>query len=164
MVMLLLVAALLGTPDGFRESVRLAPAVSHVAGKPAFVRCATTDGAWSAMLMRWSLPRDVDALTFPNENGTYFSRPTCRALEGWMRGKNAPSPAELGPVALSLAHEAQHVRGIIDEGEAECRAVRHLPTLLRQWFGIRRAVTLKRVMTAAMSNHRAKPAEYRAVC
>jgi hypothetical protein len=36
--------------------------------------------------------------------------------------------------ALTLAHEAQHAAGILDEGEAQCRAVRLAPSLLGRYL------------------------------
>ena len=164
MRLLLLLALMVPTPEGFRESVRLEPISSAVSGKPTFVLCARTDSAWQAKLSPWPYLRAADAITFHDEDGSYFARLTCQRLEGWLRGKNAPTPAELGRAVLSLVHEANHVRGVIDESDADCAALRQMPAVLKRWFGIKRAKTLRAVMNAAWADHRAAPAVYRTSC
>lgn len=151
-------------PVGFRESARLQPIAAGLAERPVFVRCATSESAWAAMLAPWDLPAGVDALTFPDNAGSYLAPRTCRELEGWLRGKSAPTPQRLGVVVLSLVHETMHLRGVDPEAEAECAALRAMPAVLRRWFGIKRAVTLRAVMNAAWANHRTKPVAYRTLC
>jgi hypothetical protein len=53
----------------------------------------------------------------------------------------------------TLVHEALHVRGLSDERETECAAIRELPRWLRSQFGIRKPKTLRLVMKGARWSH-----------
>lgn len=161
MTLLLLLALLVPTPEGFRESARLTPIAGAIAGKPSSVICARTDTAWTALLAPYDFPPNVDAITLRDEPITYLSPPTCRRLEGWLRGKNAPTLRDLGVVALSFTHEAMHLRGILGEREAECGALQRLPAVLKTHFKVRRADSLRIAMAAARANHLKKPLAYR---
>lgn len=160
----LAVPASAAPPEGFRDSARLTPIASGLAGRPVFIRCAVSVEAWQAMLKPWDFPSTVDGLTFPDNAGSYFAPRTCRALEGWLRGKNAPTPAILGIYALSLVHETEHLRGVNTEAGAECAALKELPAVLTRWFKIKSVTIRKAVMKAAWANHRAKPAAYTSDC
>ena len=156
--------ALGGTPEGFRESARLTPIASDVSGKPVFVRCATSEATWEAFLRPWDLPPRIQGLTFPDNDGTYLKPTVCRALEGWLRGRSAPSVETLGVMALVLAHEAVHTRGVDDESVTDCTALRELPSVLRRWFAVRRQAALRVAMNAAWAAHRSRPPVFRTVC
>lgn len=158
--MLVALAMLAPPPEGFRESVRLTPIAAALAGKPVAVHCATTDAAWAALLKPYDYPADVDAITIFSYDTSYLSPVTCRRLEGWLRGKNAPTAAQLGIVVLSLTHEAMHLRGILDERGAECGAMARLRSVLRVHFKIRRETTMRVALSAARALHNMKPAAY----
>lgn len=153
-------------PEGFRESARLSPIISRVAGVQATVYCASSPATWRdhiaevypAALPRWS---SIVALTVRGEDFTRFATWECQALEGWLRGKPVTA-AVLGRAILTLTHEAQHLAGITDEGAAECAGLRLVRSTALRSFRVKKQ--LAAVVAAARREHALKPASYRSVC
>lgn len=166
MRLLLLVLALAGPPEGFRESARLGPIASAVAGAPAAVYCARTTPAWAAQIAATGGgdPRLIGGYAMVAESAMHLSPWTCRQLEGWLRGKSVPTLAQFAGSTLLLVHEAIHLRGTTDESVTQCTALRDLPGVLTRRFGVKRAKTRRAIMAAAWRLHRSSPAEYRRLC
>lgn len=108
-----------------------------------------------------TVPQWARVLGYYVASEVFLSPSTCRALEGWLRGKNVPTLKQLAIQSLTLVHELMHTRGIRGEGDAECAALRALPGVLRVHFHVRDAVTLRKVMQLARADNAAKPYEYR---
>jgi hypothetical protein len=63
-----------------------------------------------------------------------------------------------------LTHEAVHLRGITDESRAECAALRLLPAVLRDRFGLKSA-SVRRQLVAFVTRQRPwLPVEYQRAC
>lgn len=166
MTLLLLLALMVPVPDGFRESARLEPAVSHVARQPAAVACARTIVPWATQVAATGGgdPRLIGGYALVDERAVHLAPWTCQQLEGWLRGKNVPTIKQFAGSALALVHEAIHLRGVMDEAVTQCTALRELPAVLRRYFGVKRAVMLRKLMAAAWALHRSAPVEYRRLC
>lgn len=96
---------LLGRDDAYVHCERLSAALLDASGNEGSVTW-TADG---------SLPRRAD-LTWS----------TCRNLAKWERsGQKASAPRSQIIAVHVLAHEAMHVSGVMDEAEAECRAMQY---------------------------------------
>ena len=153
-------------PEGFRETTRLQP-IAVALSPAALVYCSMSNTAWQADITVRFPSLDWTRVGGYRARGTSDVRLapwTCRALEGWLRGKSVPTLTMLGRHALTLTHELMHTRGINDESETDCAALREMPAMLRTWFKVRNTVTLRTIMAAAWADHRSKPAAYRTVC
>jgi hypothetical protein len=102
--------------------------------RPGFSR-ATEAAAYCLTASEW-----VAFAADPWDGGYYlpetqqvFLNPwDCRVLDHRKRAR----PYELIPAVFTLAHERQHVLGVLDEDEADCQAGRTLP-LIAHRLGIR---------------------------
>lgn len=166
MVTLFLVAALLGTPEGFRDSVRLEPIAGTVVPGVS-VYCPRTEAVWRTEVGNrfpeapWNRVGGFYETGAGGPDELYLSPWGCRALEGWLRGKNTPTLRYLAVYGLTFVHELMHLRGIAGERDADCAALKALPGVLRTHFKVRSAATMRRVMAYAWADNRAKPAAYR---
>ena len=164
---LALTAAASAAPDGFRESARLTPIASGVTGRPVTVWCARTPAIWRDTVVplypgqRWAT---LNGYAMVNEPATYLAPWVCQTLEGWLRGKSAPTPEVLGRRLLTLVHEAIHLRGILDEGVTDCTALSLVPGVARASFRIRSAKVLHAVVRAAQDEHNESPVKFRGSC
>lgn len=163
LLLALLLAAETGAtaPEGFRESVRLTPRAQAISGNPeAVIYCARTYAAWETKVLEFhgtsTPPHLVRGMTVITQGVVYLTRPVCLALENWIRGKPA-SAWDVGVSALVLAHEAMHLRGVINELEAECPALRALPATLRRHFGVKKQKTLRAMLAAARTVNARSP-------
>lgn len=166
MRLLLLVLAFTGPPDNFRESARLTPIASHVAGGPIAVHCARTYTAWATQVAATGggNPRSIGGYALVEAGEIHLAQWTCRQLEGWLRGKNVPPLKQFATAAFGFVHEAIHMRGETDESVVDCAALRELPGVVTRRFGVKRAATRRAIMAAAWAAHRASPLEYRRLC
>ena len=161
---LALAATASAAPDGFRESVRLSPIASGVAGRPVTVWCARTPVIWrdAVQALDPSLSGTTRGLAgVPDADSMQLAPWVCRTLEGWLRGKGAPTPENLGREILTLVHESVHLRGIVDEGVTTCTALPLVPGIARASFKIRSAKVLRAVVQAAWADVRGA---YRGPC
>lgn len=141
-------------PDGFRESWRLTPRAAVIAGVPdAKVYCARTAIDWSEFVASQGHSGRIEGLTDSAQKLTYLPPASCRTLENHLRGRKVGWFA-LGFAAQTLVHEAMHLRGIRDEFQAECQALREVPKWLRTRFGITRAQPLRLAMRGVRYSHR----------
>ena len=162
LVVVVVPAAAAAAPSGFRETSRLQPIASAVS-PGAIVYCSRSEDLWRTDVSErfpgapsWSR---VGAYYVGSE--VFLSPFACRALEGWLRGKNVPTLQYLAVYSLTLVHELMHARGIVSERAADCAALKVLPGVLRTYLHVRNAVTLRRVVRLAWADNAAKPAEYR---
>ena len=146
--------------DGFRESTRL-ETKAQVYGVPAVVYCSRTAAIWRDYITpnipvtrRWT---SVQGWHPADTQDVYLYSETCAYIEGWMRGRPVP-PERFGGSLSILLHELQHVRGILDESDATCAALKDLPGVARKLFGVRKAKTLRAVVFGANAGW---PSEYR---
>lgn len=146
-----------GAPDGFRESARLTPRVRAISGNEAsVVFCASNTAAWATRMKEYlpdANPSRIVAFYVYDENAAYFQAHICSALERWLRGKPV-TQYEVGVAALSVAHEAHHARGIIDERQAECDALARLPRTLRVHFAVKNPLAVRAMVAAARADNR----------
>lgn len=153
--------------DGFRTSTRLSPIASGVTGRPVTVWCARTPVIWrdAVQALYPTLLGSTRGLAgVPDADSMQLAPWVCQTLEGWLRGKNAPSPENLGREILTLVHESIHLRGVVDEGLADCAALPLVPGVARTSFKIRSAKVLRAVVQAAWADHNGKGAAYRGPC
>ena len=167
---LALAAAASAAPDGFRESVRLSPIASGVAGRPVTVWCARTPVIWRdtvRAVLGPNAPLPGGWAEVPDAGSMQLSPRVCQMLEGWLRGKSVPTPEDLGRGIRVLVHESVHLRtpGVDDdEGVTDCTALSLLPTVARTSFKIRSAKVLRSVVQVAWAEHNASGAKYRGSC
>lgn len=136
LVALVATSGAFAAPEGFRESSRLTVRAKALSGNEATaVYCARTVAAYDEMVDELLGPNAPNprAFAIPTMNSIYLYNSTCLALEKWIRGK-AVSLHSVGVEAHTLAHEAQHLAGVIDERTAECSSLRFLPDTLRRHF------------------------------
>ena len=157
----LAVPAAAGAPDGFRDSARLQPITSAIAGRPVVVRCARTNDAWTALLNEYRVP---NARGLVLHDAAYLSTNVCRSLEGWLRGKAAPTVGTLGVDALTLTHEAMHLRGLVNEHDTDCAALKELPRVLRVQFRVRSTRNLAFAIRYAWAEHNSSSPIYAGPC
>lgn len=160
LVALIATSGALAAPDGFRESSRLTVRARALSGNEAtVVYCARTYSDWRAKVEEWFGPEvgsGARGLTVYSENAAYIEPASCVSLESWLRGKKV-SIWSVGQGSLTLAHEANHLRGIVDERTAECSALRDLPATLRRHFGVKATKTLREMIAGAKSLNRRSP-------
>ena len=127
-------------------SARAAPyhaGLSYVAGAPTF--CASA-AEWRELGEAWGYePGALGGLYFPDERVVRLAPHTCRALLA-----TGEEPRSAVVEALhAVAHERQHVLGVLDEDQADCLGamampwaarrlqlpVRHLRPAARHFFG-----------------------------
>jgi hypothetical protein len=72
---------------------------------------------------------------------------------------------DAGPAIETLAHEAEHAKGVGDESEAECAALKVTAEVGIRFFGLRgQRRFLRDMLTVAWRQHRALPAAYTHLC
>lgn len=152
-------------PEGFRDSTRLSSIATEIVGKPVVVSCARTKDAWVGFSNLQGIPGGAARGFADQPDGVaYLTVNVCRALEGWLRGKNAPTILTLGSEALTLVHETMHLRGISNEHAADCAALAELPRVLRIHFRVKSARLLSLAMRSAKAEHDSAPAAYTGAC
>jgi len=126
-------------PEGFRYSYPLSKRAVKISGQPgARIYCAPTRAVFDAFAVEQIGRSNVDGLTSTPTRETAFPPYVCRTLEAFLRGVNV-SNRSLAVAMLGLVHESMHLRGIVSEGVAECRALKLLPSVARYRFEIRSA-------------------------
>lgn len=165
---------------------RLDAIASSVAGKPASVVCTINAEEWDARVQEVSkgTRRGTSAGGFAYAGtSTLFLGPhACITLKQVFEG--GVVYAGLNPTAfalLTLLHEAVHLRGVVDEGETECIALRAfqsylddigVPATVRKAVNVKGRYTLRSVSnphirllsTYAQRHHDQRPLEYRGNC
>lgn len=166
MVAVLVAAVALTVPAGFVENAKLDARASWVAQKPVAVYCARTDADWAAFLSSVNdTVTDANGVTI-TVGGTeaYLSARTCYPLLARLR-KHPFSLLALGAAVEVVAHESFHMRGVVDEGQAECDAYSIVNDyLVAQWGFKRGSVAYMTAFNGARNTHRSLPPAYRAVC
>lgn len=74
---------------------------------------------------------------------------------------NAKAVWEQGLAVLTLAHEAVHMSGVWDEGQAECHALAHTDRVLAR-FGV--TTRMEALRQSVQTAHAISPPQYRAIC
>lgn len=99
----------------------LADVASALAGTEVTVRCETVGEAWvQAHPERGYVRIGADGVP---ERHAVITYDTCRDLQAWVRSDHR-STTDAQVVAVHvLAHEAMHMRGLVDEAKAECAAL-----------------------------------------
>lgn len=152
-------------PAGFYEAVRLDPAASFVAGKPASIYCAATMAAYyEAGVAATGRPSQGTA-GFSTIGGSqsFLSTWVCSYLNRWLAHK----PVTRYHLAVSievLAHEAELERGIADESLADCAALAAMPQVVRRFFPLRGIYTLHGLMADAWAAHALESPVYLTNC
>lgn len=131
-------------PAGFRESPKLEPVASFIAGRPAQVWCATSSEAWQAAVTK-AFPGSttfVDAFSWPYEAMTFYRPDICDVFEQW-----DPSTRPVGKTRfafdvfagnlITFVHESIHAGGFVDELQTQCRAKRKIAEVAIRFFGFK---------------------------
>jgi hypothetical protein len=150
-------------PVGFRDTPRLEAAASWVAGKPVHVWCATSQSVWATAAANGGLTDTAGFVMQVGGSDEYLSTRTCAALNAYLNRRGVDE-YDLARRLLVLAHESEHLHGIADESEADCAALRAMPTMIRRWFPPRRGYALHDVMAYAWDAHQREPAAYTRLC
>lgn len=175
LVALVAAAALCGTagaadiapPAGFVANASLSNAEAFVAGKPVAAFCAPTEAALAATVdPSYNVEgQAIQGSTVVGGGMSFFSPTVCTFLRLWMNGKLVTrKPINLLTVAmaaLTVAHEAELAKGISDETDADCAALKTLPSLVSKFFPLRKRETLHAFMADATEIHTLSPAIYR---
>jgi hypothetical protein len=139
-----LAAAAAPARAGDQPHPTLDAAASEVAGRPVTVRCENSQTEWTATVaaIPGSPPRAGGYVHGVDSSVAYLAPSECLPLHhalstGYKRAGIYPLTSAL----LTLAHEAVHLRGIADEGVAECTALPLVPELAVKYFGVPRTVT-----------------------
>lgn len=138
-----------------RESFRLEPVASWLAGKPVAVYCG---GVYVGNGVE--ADGSVPAVGADSMNVTVA---ICRHLEGWFHGRT-PLAGDFADGLLTIAHEAMHLRGIANEHDADCAALPKIPTMLRVFFHMRNVFRRTELAQDAQVLHDAMPPAYSAAC
>jgi hypothetical protein len=151
-VKLALTAALLGAAGwwtlGWRDTRvnehRLSAIASDIAGRDVRVQCPGPVGrlfGWD--IVEGSVRFDADGT--PHDE-TKIRKQSCAELDALAEGRRARELACIGRTGIAcgrngselvmavdvLAHEAWHLRGIVDEGETECRSLQTMAWTAQQ--------------------------------
>jgi len=100
---------------------RLDAAASELAGARVRVHCQTTGESFVHAGSEWGwVPTGSNGLP---EKHTVLSKVACQHLASWIRSDHR-SPTEKEVMAVHvLTHEAMHMKGMLNEAEAECAAM-----------------------------------------
>jgi hypothetical protein len=135
----------LPTLGGLTDVSRIEPLyselVSEIAGRRVEVRC-WSEADWrdrSDEVAAWSdhktRPGGWSAYVSWDEERANLSPAVCRSLGQWAYGKRWPEDRWEGYYfawsVKVLAHEAQHLRGIESEAEADCYGLQAMPAVAR---------------------------------
>jgi hypothetical protein len=125
----------IGGPSGkSRIEPRYSRVVSSVAGVGAEVRCWSV-ADWRKRQVEWGNWRGQElgpwgAYATSGRFRVHLSPAICATLArlayGHVPVREDPWPGQLAWSVGALAHEAQHVRGVLDEGTAECFGVQSI--------------------------------------
>lgn len=137
-------------PAGFTRAPSLEPAASWAAGKPVSVFCGPS--------AEWSGYTPV-----AGGNEIWLAQRGCAMLGRRLVEREANSD-ELAWYLLTVAHEAQHVRGTTDESQADCDGLRLLPSLASRFFGFKTWRARHDLMAFAWAGHRRQPAVFTRLC
>lgn len=156
-------------PAGFVAVPALSTRAAFVAGKPVTVYCAQTLDAWQAFIKQRNTddaaPADPGGLTDPAAGATYLHPAVCNALAARLVHPRHYDLLRFSAGLLVLTHEAEHLRGVADEGTAECDAVHEAPTFARHSFGFTSRKTLRTLTADVLYSHRTlPPVPYQSVC
>ena len=174
-VMLMLITLLLlavGPATAATSFPTLDRIASGVAGRNIEATCPTPD-EWATHKFVRSTSGPINAFTWFSGDGRplfmWLSPRACGMLvllavdpddRHGSRLNGFGTRREQAAALLSLLHEAVHMSGVRDEGEAECRAVRAIAGAALE-LGVVRAYVLEAL---ALSVHRLKPPAYQEVC
>jgi hypothetical protein len=132
---------------------RLAGIASQLAGRPVGVRC---QGFWAALLDINDRQGEVDFSPGRLPTHMFLTRGTCSRLKHlqpkkldcltgidwshWSLSADYNGSCERRTRAdvqaiNTLTHEAMHLRGVVDEGHAQCLAIRNDPLTVLQFDG-----------------------------
>lgn len=160
----LLAASAVAAPAGFVRAPKLEPAASSVAGKPVRVWCATSTGRWQdASRAHGGLSDAAGYVESIGARDAYLSPQTCGLLHAYLNKRNVDE-YDYAYRLLVLAHEAEHLRGISDESEADCSALRAMPTMIRRFFKPRVGFMVHDLMAYAWDLHDRRPPAYTRLC
>lgn len=163
-------AAITGTahaaPDGFTRAAVLEPVVQYVSGKTGDVLCAKTIAVWDAEKATHQLDGAfVWGFTDLPSETVYIHPNGCRVLRAEIKGNKLVAPLTLkAGFVVTLVHESMHVKGIINEGVAECDAMHLAPRVMVKFFHVKPGKQLRAYMAAAWEVHDTAPPEYQTVC
>jgi hypothetical protein len=122
-------------------------AASAVAGHPVQVWCEENWGDWI------HLGDDdgedfsyLEGFTFPSEPIVFINPAHCETLHALLDGRQVGS-YHSSIALLTLAHEAVHQRGVLDEGVTDCTALPLVPGLATDHFGVPRSVSKTRIVS-----------------
>lgn len=120
---------------------RLDAAASFVAGHPVTVWCETS---WASWLQMTGGVSDASGFTNPSQSSVVYVDPqVCLTFEMILAGSNVEDVggSYTSQALLTLAHEAEHQKGLTDEGQTDCAALPLVPTLATQFFGVPKTIT-----------------------
>ncbi len=124
-------------PAGFTSEPVLAQRVEGVAGRPVTVLCTSDRQTWDETVARMtSAGTDASAFAVYDTGPIYLSPDICQVLLSPVSfaAQRSYEVEALGAGIEALAHEAEHVAGIHDEGETECAALAAAPALIRSYW------------------------------
>jgi hypothetical protein len=108
---------------------------TSMAGKPATAECVFDAEAWDKQVQETTFGQrrgsSVGGYAFPGSTVVYLGPQACYALYDVFSGGYIY--AGLNPTAyglLTLLHEAVHLRGVVNEGETDCTALRAFQSYL----------------------------------
>jgi hypothetical protein len=160
-------AAVSDVPPGFVANAALSKAETFVAGKPVATYCAPTEAAIAATVDP-TLNVEGEAIqgsTVIGSATSYFSPTVCNFTRLWLNGRLVTrKPVNLLTVAmavLTVAHEGELAKGVSDETDADCAALKALPQLVAKFFPLKKRETLHDFMADAWEVHGLSPAIYR---
>lgn len=133
------------------------------------VRCATPD-QWAAdPIVKRLGPQTRAYTTFTGTRYTVLRPDVCGALvvltldpQGTATANGPTFRDQEAAALLTLTHEAAHLAGVDDEGQAECQGVEALRRAAR-WLGASQKA-VQDLYARAWRYHLTKPAPYRTVC
>jgi hypothetical protein len=133
---------------------RISLEASRVAGKPVRVECDTSGRYVGAV-------RHADGVAVLGGGLAYLTPDLCYALHSLAAGRDVPSFSQTARAIAVLAHEAWHLRGVRDEGRAECFALQSGVRVGRRLgLGEETARRMMRSQLVANQLHGAGTAEY----
>jgi hypothetical protein len=130
---------------------KLDAAVTAVAGKPVAAFCEVDSEHWADRIRTNFGPAQSPSLllgyTLLSNPIVYLSPRVCIALKQALeRGITLAGAYPVSLALNTLAHEAVHQRGVINEAVTECLANRYVRTLAVAHFGVPVKVTVKRIV------------------
>lgn len=130
LVVLIVVGIHAASADGVNApDPRLDSIASSMAGKSVGVHCETDNETWDSMVQGVTLGArrgsSVGGYAYPGTTVLYLSPQKCIALrQSFNAGYLHAGLLPLSDGLMALLHEAEHLRGTVDEGETDCAALR----------------------------------------